>query len=379
MPEDQLNPSEPDIVLLASQDEYAKYYNLMTVVLSRLVAWHRKLASQGQYEAGVIEQFVERLLYTIRVLRMKYTYSVEHGLKVDLTDSGFPAAMEIMHLETDLARKEEVLRALPPASFLKLSMLDTLLKERVEPRELLWQMSQRAYMTMLDPDKVFLTFSPGKLEQRGQDVNERQYVFSWGCYDFQKSRPYVHVMTFTQDRSSDPLHLEGPTYAHFMQVVKHEGSRAPDLAILAASIDDALEDIHPKVIKRVCIGPMFSRSVVHGSEVTTDPLYRSLAELLYQQSKADDEFLLAFKEEVVFSREQQVTKKLFASSRVREIFHIPVDDPECYQSRASVVHRSVILSHALLQHIDGLGDSALPGFEKFGKITYSADGGLYGV
>lgn len=162
-----------------------------------------------------------------------------------------------------------------------------------------------------------------------------------------------------------------------MQVVKHEGSRAPDLAILAAAIDDGLEEIHPKVLKRVCIGPVFSRHLVRDEEYSEDPLCRGLTQLLLKECGPED-FVLFFDDEIVFSKDQQLIRKLFAASRVREVFHIPEDDLEAYKRRASVVHRNVILPHALLQHIDGAG-SELPGFDECRKITYTEEGELHGV
>ena len=63
---------------------------------------------------------------------------------------------------------------------------------------------------------------------------------------------------------------------------------------------------------------------------------------------------------------------------MREIFHIPESDPESYRRRASVVHKHVLLPHALAQHLDDDLSEQVPDFENARLLTYDAGGTIHG-
>ncbi len=359
-----------DTATLNSQDEYALYFNHLWTVFERLLmAYHASQASH-HYEAISIRIYLNKLLYSIQALRKKYTYNPAHSLKIDLTDSGFPNFLEISYLSVDLMDRQERLMALPPATMLKGAMLDHMFQQHEDPKDLLWQMSERDYFQMLDADKLFLTFTPGKLELQSENGKTRSYIFSWACYDFKSNRPYIHILTFEQDCSAEVLHWKGANYHQFLEVVKAEGSRVMDVGLLALAIDNDLETIHPKILKRICVGPLHSRRTC----VVND----GLCSILSKYSRAEDDFILLMKDEVVFSvRQQELSGGAFSPNRVREIFHLPETDLELYQAKASTIHHYMMMPHRVLQHMKA--DGEMTTYDRYRKVAFDQEGNVHGV
>jgi hypothetical protein len=355
---------------LENNDEYSRYFNHLCTVFSRLLSCYKTTDVENLYEVHAVHIYLTKFLYTIEALRKKYTHNPAHTLRVDLTESGFPNFLEISYLSIDLLNRQDRLNALPPASMLKQGMLDHMFKYREEPKALLWQMSEREYYEMLDEKNLFLPFTPGRLELRGEANGFRNYLFSWGCYDFRSNRPYLHLLTFDQTATADPLQWKGANYNQFLEVVKAEGSRVPDVGILALAIDSDLEDIHPKVLKRICIGPLHSSMACAGDD--------DLCNLITTYGKAQEEFILLLKDEIVFSQRQQVVSRGESSpQRVREVFYIPEADLDCYEHRASRIHRYMLLPHHVLQSM--MADEQRSQYPQHRKLSFDEEGNVHGV
>ena len=371
--------ANPNFATLGGRDEYRRYFDLLSTVIQRLRACYRAQDQGGTYEAGIVPGFMEKLLATIGLLRVKYTYAPAdtRPLWIDLTESGFPNAMELSHMQQDLARRKERLLELAVPIALKRAVLDGLFQDLTDPPELLAQLSERSYFDLLDETKLFLPFVLGDLTLRTTDAKFRSYVVSWACYDFETNRPYVHVMTFDQDAGEEPLHAQGPGYTRFLEVLRAEGSRAPDVGILALAIDDALDPIHPKILKRLCIGPLYTPLLLAQRPAGDADAPSLFATLLQQHGRRPDDFVLQLCDEIVFSKAQQVSRSLLSPrGKVREIFAITETDPECYARRASVVHHNVVLPHDLLQHVGPAILAAAPVLRRCRKITYDEAGAM---
>jgi hypothetical protein len=377
----------PDFALLTGSDDYTRYFNLLTKSWSLLLSLYEKRGSSDTFEARVISRSLARLLYTVKALRMKYSHSPADRrlLWVDLSDSGFPNAQDIGNLSVDLIKRQERLRDLMPVSMLKHIALDRMMKEQVDPANELWQIAERSYLEMLEPEKLFLPFnmvaSDIAVRPNKSRRDPRNYSCSWSCYDFRTNRPYVHLLTFEQDNDERPLEKGGPNQLKLLEVLQAEGSRVPDVGILAMSIDNALETIHPKILKRVGFGPLYTASLLE--KETAFPQDDTLLELPSEKPKVllallkeyaeADEFILCFKEEVVFSKQQRITP----TSHVREVFYLPTDDPEAYAKRASVIHKYVLMPHGVSQHLTADIISQVPELQNAQVITYDSSGAIY--
>ncbi len=377
----------PDFALLEGSDDYTRYFNLLTKSWSLLLNLYEQRGSADTYEARAIENALERLLFTVKVLRMKYSHSPADRrlLWVDLSESGFPNAQDVGNLSVDLIKRQERLRDLMPVSMLKHIALDHMMKEQTDPVDILWQISERSYLEMLDDTKLFLPFNMSVADIAVRPVKDkrgpRSYSCSWSCYDFRTNRPYVHLLTFDQDKDERPLEKGGPNQLKLLEVMQAEGSRVPDVGILAMAIDNALETIHPKILKRVGFGPLYTTSLLEKEvshprdDTLLDPPSEKpkvLLELLANHAEPDD-FILCFKDEIVFSKQQRIT----ATSHVREVFYLPNDDPESYAKRASVIHKYVLMPHSVSQHLTPEIIQQVPELQNAQVVTYDSQGAIY--
>lgn len=366
----------PDIALLGNKDEYAQYFNQMAMMFKLMIAAFSRQEENGNSEGQVVREFMGKLLFTIEALRLKSLYDPSHSLAIDVTESGFPNFVEITYLLNDLITRDQELAKLPPRTILKRQMLDHMMtKKAPPPLDLQWLVGKRDYLKMIDTDKLFLAFTPGKLTLQFENESSRNYSYAWGCYDPVTNRPYVHILIFDQDKREDPLEPGSPTLHQFMQTVMSEGSRVPDIGILALAIDDRLETMHPKVLKRIGIGPVYSRFLLQSSPAGNDERQKNVSPLLEQYGERNDDFVLFFRHETVFSEHQvQVTKSFWRGPRVREVFYIPQIDPECVAAKASLIHRYMLMPHRIAQHLDECAGQ----FDRYKKLTYDYEGGVHG-
>ncbi|MFA6526287.1 MAG: hypothetical protein WCT26_02630 [Candidatus Buchananbacteria bacterium] len=371
--------NDPNNSILTDCHEYALYFNQLDKMFELLIQWYRSQEKSGGYEAKMVKSILEKFLNTVNALTLKYTYNMEHRLRVDLTDSGFPNFIEIDAVRNDFMAKDIRLGILPPASILKSKLLEYLFQKRADSPEILAMLSERSYLESLSLGDLLMTFTPGDLIvlPQGREASSRSYVYSWACYDFKTNRPYIHIMNFDQDIAEEPLENRGGSFAEFCEVVQGEGSRAPQLAILAMAIDDRLVNIHPKIIKRICLGPLYSRFLMGNIEDSADPWFNAFKALMENFGQAEDDGVLLFTDEIIISSKQQKVRQ-FLSSRMREIFHIPENDLECYSRQASVVHHNALLPHYLLQHVNNDSTLNALGFNSFSAIPFSKGGVTYG-
>jgi len=66
---------------------------------------------------------------------------------------------------------------------------------------------------------------------------------------------------------------------------------------------------------------------------------------------------------------------MFSFGQVRETFFIPETDPECYERKASRIHRYMMLPHTVMQHMDFSGEYSR--YLGYNTITYDRKGRLY--
>jgi len=377
--QDFTNGADANFALFDDKNEYALYFSLLRRVFSLLLGWYQPKEKKGDAEVRLEAQFVDnilsRMLYTIEVLRLKYTYDPTHRLRVDLTASGFPNNLELDNIKTDLQLRTERLAQMPAMSIIKRALLDHLIARREDSPELLAKLAERTYLEMLDADKLMLPFVPGEIIVRStKRTDVRSYVFYWACYDFNTNLPFIYIMTFDQDAEREPLARGNKTYKELLEVISSEGARAPKLGIVALAIDDRLESIHPKIIKRVGLGPLYAPFLMADQENPADPWQLAWQQLMAKHVRRPDDFALLFTDEVVFSKQQQISRRGILSQKIREVFYFPEVDLECYEHQASVVHRYVMLPHYLLQLVSGSAELVSLNFDTLIKVSFNEGG-----
>ena len=357
-----------DFVHLAGDTEYHKYFDLLLRASTLLGSWYQRVVDGAGDEEKIVSSFLNKLLYTIKLLSLKHSCGDEPKLRLDLNGSGYPHLIGIMAVESDLRRRSEELRSIDSQPVLKQAMLAHMFEKNEEPTELLATMSLRRYFEFLDESKILLPFTPGELLLKTENETSRNYVFSWVCYDVNTNVPHVYIMSFDQDKIEEPLHNGGSSHARFMDVVRGEGSRVPALDIVAIGIDNCIESIHPKILKRIKLGPLVS--VAYSRE--EHPL------LAYLRTYGEEgDFAFHIRDEMVYSQ-RQVQKKSgwLTSGEVREIFAVPRDNAECSEAGVSRINRMLLLPHHIMQNLDHK-DPAIKQYNVV--VAYTKKGEIYAV
>lgn len=338
---------------LTSRDQYSAYFEQLIRVMELFLKCY-KLRKEENFEAKAVKFHLQKLLHTVEALRMKQTYcqSSQRHLWVDLTSSGFPNSEEILSLEMNFLNQKEKLSQMPAASTLKRQLVNELMEKRSDPLDVLCALSKRTLLEM-NPEHMLNQFTPGELQLVGESRNERNFNFHWCCYDQRKNLPYINILSFTQDMNEESLSLKGASYENFLEVISTEGKRAPEIGILAMQIDECLNSIHPKILKRLRIGPLYSKILFKENQPDENNAVEAMFRQLFKEySKEKNDFVLSVKDEVVFSREQVKVKGILGiGSKVREVFSIPETDAEAYAHKASVVHHMLLAPHQIAQHL----------------------------
>ncbi len=353
---------DPDRVAL-SDEQLLLYFRKISFSFDVLTRVYSEQAERDNLEAHIVHGYTQRLRYTFDALLQKYRFDSQKHLRLDTTDSGFPHHYEFVQLRSDLELRDEKLAKLRSQRQIKQEMLNYMFARKEDPDALLSELAVRSYFDMLDADRLFLDFNQGPIEREDDEDGQAVWSCHWASFDSATNRPFIYLMSFTTSGNAD-LHNDADFRAEFFRTLRSHGSRAPKLNIVAASIDEALESVHPKMLKRIGLGPFHSSTFSEGLSAPLEELFRY----------GDDErrFALFVENEYLFSYREVVSTSLFSRDQVRQIFFIPQDDPALYDKGSSAVNKAVILPFKLIQHA---------GDQFTGMTTYPFDqkGEVHGI
>jgi hypothetical protein len=371
-----------DLVTLDQQDEHVKYMTKTLTafkVLEQLYELKEERDQEALTEHVIVRSFLKKLSYTFELLRIRYLFNSSDSLKIDRRDSGFVNFYEISQLETDLIRQKGRAAVEDKRHALKEQIVSCLLEKQEEPENLLAEMAENVYQKGLIQEKLFLFFNEGELlPLKNGDSKGRKYLYYWACYDKTSNMPYIYLLEFEQDADAEALEKSNTAFDAFMKIIRSEGSRAPAVGIVAMAIDHRLESIHPKMLKRICIGPMYSQSFSVGLD--------EQVQCFFEQGDDGRKFVFHLTEQFVFSagqsviKDQKILENMLAGKRVRERFYIPkpthVDEyaafNELEEQKASLIRKTIVMPYKLHQHRQDL-------YRDCKVISFTRDGMINGV
>ena len=252
-----------DSALLDSKEQYVFYHKMVDFALKELIIAVQQKQILSEQEILLSKQYSDLLLYSIEAMRVKYMYDDEENMKVDLTDSGFPNYLEFRYLFNDLELREDYLGKLTNVDTLKEEFLNTLLhkKEPISKRKL-FQAASIVYYTSAKKEYIFNRFVQGKILEAPEN-SPGKYLVSWSFYDVSHNRPFICFMYFNYD-GKDPNKIKDKIY----EALKQSADREMKLDGMAYAIDRKLEDVYPKHIKRVDLGPIHNVFAKDENQVT---------------------------------------------------------------------------------------------------------------
>jgi len=239
-----------DSAVLDTKEQYAFYFKIVKHAFNQLIESLHKHDICNEQEIVFFKQYNELMIYSIEALRVKYLFSEDDKMKIDLTESGFPNYMEFRYLINDLSLKNDYLKKLPEVYDLKSEFLETLFKDKEEVSKVkLHQAASIIYYTTIDKRYIFKRFIQGKIIKT--NAYDSQFLVSWSFYDITYNRPFVCFLYFDYDGK----HIEDYK-SKIYDVLKIAADRSIDMDTIAYLIDKKLAKIHPKRFKKIDVGPL---------------------------------------------------------------------------------------------------------------------------
>lgn len=331
----------------------------------------RQAGELARHQLDSIEDYLRRLAATLDALSMKHLMSGRSGgppleLEIDRRDSGFPVHREILQMATDIAQAERHLASLPDRAALREQMLAHILAERTHPRRLQHAMSQRIYYEILKGRPLFLAQNhPWAVWLSGLGRERRRYLVHWAVYDSQTNLPVIYLMV-SDDTGRTPLPEDGIRWSRAQSHLLAQSLSSLKLLTIARGFDRDFDDLHPKFLRRITVGPMYSHSFTE----QTGPLGEALAEAAGPPGR---DWALLWTTETLVARATEEERAGFFTRVERQIFDLPAEDPVAADSGATRIDRALILP---LRAFQVLADRDPPALRRVRKYVVGEDGAL---
>jgi hypothetical protein len=298
----------------------------------------------GVLETKVIESYLARLANSFSALSIKYLLTgLVHNklpakLAIDQSDSGFPVFGEILRLAEDRARAEETLIDLPPGDRLRAEMVDHILKYKTMPRDLQFAMSQRVYYEMLRERPLFLhQNAPAFLAIPASEEGHARFLVHWAVYDTDRNTPNLYLMVL-EDSQYPPVDRDE---IFREQVEKHliaQSLSGLKLLTIATGFDKDFQRLHPKELKRIHVGPLYSNRFTRHADAIQEILREA-------EGEAGQDWVFCWTVETLFSKESRRTPSGLFGDTLEQIYHVDMLSPEVFEAGASAIERAMILPH----------------------------------
>ena len=253
-------------------------------------------------EAIVVRRYLEALANTFSALSYKYllTWRVSgalpNGMSVDRQDSGFPVYQEMLQMANDALNAQKHLASLPEPEDLKKDMVRHILNEHSHPTQLQFALSQRLYYQELSKGNLFWAQNdPQEIWNGDLDNGRRRYLLHWAAYDSQTNVPAIYLMEI-EDSGRKALPKDEERWPRVQNHLMAQAVSGLKLVTIATGFDEDFDDLHPKKLRRVHLGPMYSHTYTEQS----GPLREILAEA---NGEAGNDWALSWTVETLSSKE----------------------------------------------------------------------------
>ncbi len=327
---------------------YFAKFDRITGHLARVAAEHGAERRLSRAELRVIGAYLDALARSFRALRLKYLMTGRDGLPLagrlvfDRHESGFPVFAELLTMANDAALARRHLDALPPAEGLKEAMLREILGERRIPVQLQFTLSQRLYYEALEAGGLFWARNdPEALWQADGPGGRRHYLVHWAAYDSQVNLPVIYLMDL-EDSARTALPLDSHRWPQAQAHLMAQALAGLKLVTIADGFDRDFADLHPKRLRRLHIGPMYS----HAFTLQSGPIREVLEEA--RAAEGEDWALVWTFEEIEAERSEMQRRGLFGRVE-RQVFALDPFGGRGPETGATRTERAVILPERVFQ------------------------------
>lgn len=350
-----------------------RYFAKFDKITRHLVRVAVEMEADSQLSRGdvrIVGDYLTQLSATFQALSMKYLMTGREtgqffgSLAIDRVDSGFPVFRELLTMANDAAQARRHLDGQPGRSELVDRMVHQIVGDLSIPTKLQFAMSQRLYYEAVyggdlfwaqnDPQVMFLSKA-----HRGRD----RYLVHWAVYDSQVNLPVIYLLE-VEDSARRALPKDESRWPKLQAHLMAQSLDGLKLVTIAKGIDTDFDDLHPKRLRRIHIGPMYSSAFTRQSGPIREVLEEARAE-------AGEDWALAWTEEELESERVTEERKGWFGTVEREIFALDPFSGRGVDTGATRTVRSLILPQRPFQV---LAEKNPPGFRDVRKYVVGKGG-----
>lgn len=370
MTETDLTRDHADLTDTFAARRYFAKFEAITGHLARVAAVMEREGSFSKLDVKVVGRYVGAIAATFRALSLKYLLTgrdtgVSFGaLSIDRVESGFPVFGELMAMANDALQAETHLLGAMSVAEMKDAMVRQIVGDLTIPTRLQFALSQRLYYQALTSGGVFwVQNDPQARWLADLSPVRRRYLLHWAVYDSQINLPTIYLME-VEDSGDTGLPIDDRRWPEAQRHLMAQSVAGLKLLTIAQGFDRDFDDLHPKRLRRIHLGPMYSSAFT----LQTGPLREVLSEV---RASVDQDWTLAWTLETLESERVEMEKSGWFSSVEREIFALDPFAGRGADSGATRNERAVIMP---VRPYQILAEKAPPGFRDVRKFVVSGSG-----
>ena len=369
MPETTLTTDHAELLDTAIVRQYFQMFDVITGYLPKVAA---ELEGEGRFdrvEARILGSYVAQVAATFRALSYKYLMTgqalgtLAGHPTFDRHESGFPIAQELMVMANDAQQAEKHLAGMASEAELKDRMVRSIVGDLAIPTKLQFSLSQRLYYEALRAGGLFWARNDPEAQWISEDAGRRRFLLHWAVYDTQLNLPVVYLMD-VDDSGADPLPRSNRRWPEVQAHLMAQSLGGLKLLTIATGFDTDFSDLHPKRLRRIHLGPMYSHSFTLQSGPVSDVLAAARA-------PADEDWALVWTLEDLKSDRVEEVKDGWFSTVERQIFALDPFAGRGADTGATSTERMVVLPERPYQ---ALAELDPPGFRDVRKFVVGAGG-----
>jgi hypothetical protein len=359
---------------ISADDPAIRYFDAIAAALDGLGVFLRDDRSplyRHDLIARVVAEYLDRLDRSFSCWRNRLAFA--ESFRISKAESGYPVFQNVLELENDRNTAERRLAGIAQADELRNEMADFILRRKGFPATLQRSMAERLYLEDVRNGQVFSPFMlPRTIKVSVNPKTGRPYyIVHWGAFDGSANLPLVYMATI-EDSSERlvkmlvgadaklnenvdiPLPVEGllnPELAHrFDDFAEKNSAYTLSPATIAGNLDKDFDELHPKQLRRVVLGPFYSAGITEHNSV--------VSEILGKVRRRENAWLLTWTVQEVFSKaERPAQRGLWSSQPAREEFHIETDDLEAARQGVSSYEKHALIPHEAYQVLFAAGEA----------------------
>lgn len=366
---DQLTGDHAQLYDTLVARSYFARFERITGHLTRVAAELEREGAFTRSETRVLGVYLAALRATFAALSYKYLMTGRSEsaprLTFDRHESGFPVAQELMVMAMDSAQAEKHLSGMASVPELKDKMVRQIVGDLTIPTALQFALSQRMYYEALAMGGLFHARNDPDAQWIAEVDGRRHYLVHWAVYDAQVNLPVFYLMD-VEDSGRKPLPNDERRWPQAQAHLMSQSLAGLKLLTIAQGFDTDFDSLHPKRLRRIHLGPMYSNDFTLQSGPISEVLSTAKA-------PADQDWALVWTiEDLRAERAEQVKEGWFGSVE-RQIFALDPFAGKGAETGTTRMDRMIVIPE---QPYQALAELAPPGFRDVRKFVVGASGQL---